>query len=40
MLKLISERVVMLVCVNAGGCCFKQIAAVDKVRQRRANVIE
>tara|TARA_Y100000114_G_scaffold148770_1_gene162212 strand:- start:366 stop:782 length:417 start_codon:yes stop_codon:yes gene_type:complete len=31
MLELLSKRVVMLTCVDAGCCCFEQIAAVDKV---------
>ncbi len=40
MLELVSKRVVMLACVDAGCCCFKQVAAVNEVRESWANVIE
>jgi len=40
MLELVRERVVMLACVDAGCCCFEQVAAMDKVREGWADVIE
>jgi len=40
MLKLVRKRVVMLACVNAGCCCFEQVATVNKVGEAWADVIE
>tara|TARA_R100001460_G_scaffold8462_1_gene20927 strand:- start:125 stop:646 length:522 start_codon:yes stop_codon:yes gene_type:complete len=40
MLELVSKRVVMLACVDAGCCCFEKVATVDEVGEAWANVIE
>ena len=40
MLELVGECVIMLPGVDAGGCCFKQVATVDEVGERWPDFVE